>query len=299
MSLLTAPRGLFRVMKFIWKHPLNRRAPAAAVGRFVKWQLASRLLNQPTYLPFVNDTVLVVERGMTGASGNWYCGLHEYPEMTFLLRFLQKDDVFVDVGANVGSYTVLAAGVVGAKTIAFEPIPLSFRRLSRNVEANDIAELAELHCVGVSDKPGALHFTDDLDTVNHVSAAGESGSVVEVPVTTLDLALGDRRPSLMKMDIEGHEFAALQGATETLRRASLLAVILETNQSGARYGVPDSAVLELMRGFDFYPHRYDPEANQLELVDTGGLNTIFIRDLDGVMGRLRSSQQFTLCNGIV
>jgi len=43
-------------------------------------------------------------------------------DMGFLLHFLRKDDLFLDVGANIGSYTVLAGGAVGAKSISFEPV---------------------------------------------------------------------------------------------------------------------------------------------------------------------------------
>jgi hypothetical protein len=50
--------------------------------------------------------------GMTGATGNLYVGLHEFEEMAFLLHFLRPGDLFADVGANVGSYTILAAVAV-------------------------------------------------------------------------------------------------------------------------------------------------------------------------------------------
>lgn len=47
---------------------------------------------------------------MTGATGNWYCGLQEYEDMSFVLHALRPGDLFVDVGANIGSYSILAAG---------------------------------------------------------------------------------------------------------------------------------------------------------------------------------------------
>ncbi len=62
---------LLPLLSFIAKHPLNRDAPLQALSRFVRWQLASRLIDRPVALPFVNDTTLLVRRGMTGATGNW------------------------------------------------------------------------------------------------------------------------------------------------------------------------------------------------------------------------------------
>ena len=92
----------------------------------LRWQVGSRLLPLGSTLPYVGDTRLFVTRGMTGATGNWYCGLHEVDEMGFVLHALRPGDLFVDVGANIGSYTVLAAGAVGADAIAVEPVPTTF-----------------------------------------------------------------------------------------------------------------------------------------------------------------------------
>ncbi len=59
---------------------------------------------------------------MTGATGNIYAGLHEFDDMAFFLHLLRPEDMFADVGSNIGSYTILASGVVGAKSVAFEPV---------------------------------------------------------------------------------------------------------------------------------------------------------------------------------
>lgn len=57
---------------------------------------------------------------MTGATGNIYVGLHEFEDMAFLLHVLRRTDLFVDVGANIGSYTILAGGAAGAKLLLNE-----------------------------------------------------------------------------------------------------------------------------------------------------------------------------------
>jgi len=80
---------------------------------------------------------------MHGATGNIYVGLHEFEQMAFLLHCLRSEDIFIDVGANVGSYTVLASAAVGAKTIAFEPIESEYNGLMANIELNGIAHLVD------------------------------------------------------------------------------------------------------------------------------------------------------------
>ena len=76
---------IYKTIKGIINHPLNRANKLNAVFRFINWQLTSRFKENPIKLPFVNSTYLNVSRGMKGATGNIYSGLHEYEEMGFLL----------------------------------------------------------------------------------------------------------------------------------------------------------------------------------------------------------------------
>jgi hypothetical protein len=126
-----------RTLRIILGHPLSGRQPVRSVARYLAWQIGARIVS-PQTRAWSGGSRLMVERGMTGATGNIYCGLHEFADMGFLLHLLQADDLFLDIGANVGSYTVLASAVRGARTIAFEPDLTSCARLSRNVSANRI-----------------------------------------------------------------------------------------------------------------------------------------------------------------
>lgn len=100
---------MLNTLRFLIKHPLNRPNRLGALSRFMRWQFATRIMPYPQHVPFVNDTVLIMERGMSGATGNWYCGLHEVADMAFVLHALRAGDLFADVGANIGSFTVLAS----------------------------------------------------------------------------------------------------------------------------------------------------------------------------------------------
>src|SRR5947207_9346885 len=95
-----APLRLLRTLKFIWNHPISSGNRRAAIVRYARWQIGTRLLGAPVLMPFVESTQLLCERSMTGATGNLYCGLHEFGDMGFLLHFLRREDLFVDVGAN-------------------------------------------------------------------------------------------------------------------------------------------------------------------------------------------------------
>jgi hypothetical protein len=104
--------GVWKTLRFLVNHPLTRDERGQALLRFLRWQVGSRVLREPVAMPYVEDNRLLVESGMAGATGNVYAGLHEFEDMAFVLHALRSSSWFLDIGANVGSYTVLAGGGV-------------------------------------------------------------------------------------------------------------------------------------------------------------------------------------------
>ncbi|HEY1691512.1 MAG TPA: FkbM family methyltransferase [Polyangiaceae bacterium] len=244
-------------------------------------------------VPFVGSTVLFVDPGMTGATGSVYVGLHEFADMAFVLHYLREPDLFVDVGANVGVYTVLASGFCRAESVAVEPVPKTFQRLLANVRLNDLERRVQSLNIGLARDRGTLAFTGSLDTVNHVVSEGEGvgGSTLRVPVMTLDEVLEGRAPSAIKMDVEGFETEVLAGAVATLGRPELRALIVELNGSGARYGFDESSLRQHIESFGFEPYQYEPFARTLREWDPSeaGGNVLYLRDVREVTERLRTA----------
>jgi FkbM family methyltransferase len=260
-------------------HPLTRRNPAAGFLRLAKWQIESRL--QPIVeVPWVGGAKLLVSKGMTGATGNIYCGLHEFADMGFLLHLLRKGDLFVDVGANIGSYTVLASAVIGATTIAAEPDPVTMAALKRNIEVNGIGDRVTTIEAAIGKAPGFLRFTVGLDTINHV-ATDTDQETREVSVRTLDDVTNGTSPVFLKMDVEGFEDQVIAGATELLKNGSLLAVATETDSE---------PVIAALLGAGFARKHYDPFTRVLsdESVHQHS-NALFIREIEDVQARLNDA----------
>jgi FkbM family methyltransferase len=290
---------MWNLLKYIWNHPLNANGKLAAIWRMLRWQIAARLMPGLIALPYVYGTSLFATRGMTGATGNWYCGLHEVNEMAFVLHLLRPGEHFVDVGANVGSYTILAAGGAKARVTAVEPIPATFAHLHRNVVLNGMNNSVRCCQAGLSGQPGTLRFSSGLDCVNHVLTEGEDLPGVDVPVIRLDELVGQDVPILMKIDVEGHELEVLLGGASTLADKRLLAVIMETNGSGVRYGVSDDQLFQVMREHGFTPFGYDPFERRLVNLTDAADNTMFVRDRIVVETRTKSAPNFRLVNGVI
>jgi len=288
--------SLLDTLKFIVKHPLNRGSEADAVMRFAKWQIGSRLLPGPVVHEWIGGARFFVRHGETGLTGNLYAGLHEFADMAFVLHVLRDTDLFADIGANAGSYTLLACRAVGAAGVAFEPFPPTFQRLSDNVRLNRLEDRVRCLNMALGREPGTARFTSGLDTVNHILGAGEDDAgAVSVPVSTLDAALAGAAPAVMKIDVEGYELPVLEGGGATLRNEALLAVIMELNGSGERYGHDESRIAAMMRNLGFDACTYDPFERRL--VDLAGAasatgNTLFVRQRERVMQRLKSAPPF-------
>jgi FkbM family methyltransferase len=277
-------RNQIRFFKFILNHPLTRWHRLKTLKDWLFWQIGSRLVHGDVRVPFVNHTFLWVHPGMTGATLNIYVGLAEFEDMAFVAHFLRPDDVFCDVGANVGVYTIMASGVCGAASISIEPIQTTFEKLKQNVHLNYLDQLVRLIHAAVGQEKGSIIMTGDLDTVNHVVIGTKDSSelLCEVPVFTMDDLVSDSIPQLIKIDVEGFEANVIEGAKRTLSSERLMAVIMELNGSGERYGISDEHVHRLMLEHDFSTFRYDPFGRELidleNSTNSDGVNTLYIKN---------------------
>lgn len=284
---------LITLIQFVLAHPLNRGHRFGAMARLLRWQFLTRVSHDFSFVvPFTDQTVLRMGRGMTGATGNLYCGLHEFTEMAFVLHLLRSEDHFADIGANIGSYTVLASGHVGARSTAIEPIPGTFEALRINVALNGIQDIVQLHNLGVGSEDSTIRFSTGLGTTNHALAPGESKeNSVGVEVRKMDDIFSDDPPVCIKIDVEGYETPAIEGALKLLRSADVKAVLMECGE-GRRYGFDDAALHDRMIGLEFQPHSYEPFSRvltPLENTSCSSGNVLYLRDLKWVQGRLSSA----------
>ncbi|MGN6343328.1 MAG: FkbM family methyltransferase [Ginsengibacter sp.] len=287
------------IVRGINEHPLASRHKLRAYFNLLSWQIGCLLNNKEKKVRFTDKTLLIAKKGMAGATGNIYLGLHEFNDMAFLLHFLNKEDLFIDVGANVGAYTVLAAGHVGANVIAIEPIPATFLSLQKNIQANNLLDKVIALKAGAGVNAGFLRFTSNLDTVNHVASQCRGDinpNTIEVRMVTIDSILEDKKkPSLIKIDVEGFETEVLNGMQNTLENYELKAVIIELNGSGNRYGYDEKRIHQKFLSLGFNAYQYDPFERQLTLVaDFGKYNTIYLRDPDFINKRISVAEKVTV-----
>lgn len=248
----------------------------------------------PLTVPFVDHSHLVIERGMTGATGNYYAGIHEFESMALALHFLRAGDLFVDVGANIGRYSVLAAAVRGANCLCFEPDSDARAKLVRNLSANRIDELCEVRSEAVAESVGNALCSTDWGAKNRIVDESYNGDMAEVITTTLDNALHGRSPAMCKIDVEGLEPRVLAGARRMLRCETLQLMLLEVDHAETE---------QLMMSEGFERVRYEPFSRSFTPDDgvpppsfVVPRNQIWARNLPAVSERCRLSPAFSVKN---
>jgi len=143
-------RNLLAILSFIWNHPLNRGYKQLSIITFFRWQFGQILLNNKKIIvPWLGGRKILVGKGEARLTGNIYAGLMEFPGMAFLVHCLRESHLLLDVGANVGAYTVLSSKVVGAESIAFEPIAETVERLKDQLAINRIVDMVDVRNAGV------------------------------------------------------------------------------------------------------------------------------------------------------
>ena len=186
-------------------------------------------------------------------------------------NLLKVGDVVLDVGSNIGFYSVLSAKLVGptGKVLAFEPSRSIRERLNFNLELNQLNNV-EVVPQGAWHEPGqaVLNLVDGNRGSSSLGEISNSSSSESVELSRLDEAVPEElieRIRLLKIDVEGSEWAALQGASGLLDRASNIAVICEVCPE--RLATLSGSVEELVdfmasRGFSarVIPNDYSVEA---------------------------------------
>ena len=181
-------------------------------------------------------------------------GIWEPYETSLLLSLLQPGDVFVDVGANIGYFSILAATVVGEQgtVYAFEPDPENYRLIEANVALNNLQGRIHPVQAGLSSAAGdgQLFLSDDNLGDHQIYPTGESRATVPVALVNGDEYLAGRlqRLELLKVDTQGSEYEVMLGLLPLLQRLAVPPrIIIELTPLSLRQaGASGRALIELL-----------------------------------------------------
>jgi len=214
----------------------------------------------------------------------WADPLDRLSDEVLLAAYLRPGDVYVDVGANVGTHTLAAARCVGpnGRVYSFEPHPSIYKCLVANIALNK-AQWVRAFNVACADLDGVLGFTDvGADDENEVAL---SGPQIMVPARCLDSALppDEGTVAMLKIDAEGFELRVLAGAKRVLNSTDC--VFYESCDAHfARYGYTSRDVIAFLDGSGFGVYSYSAKSREVapiarDYISRDLANLLAIRDL--------------------
>ena len=259
------------VLKFVWDHPANEGARVRALLRAARFQASGRLFGRRTLARLGERSSIWADLHRTGASKVVYANPPDYPEMLVWQQSLRPGDLFVDVGANIGSYAIWAADL-GAEVIALEPAEDTYSLLRENLALNGYPVRAIQAAAGAA--CGTVGFTSGQDTVNRMDPEG----VAETTMVTIDSVIGDRTVAGMKVDVEGFEIEVLRGCERALSEHRIELIQLEWNMTSlSAVGTDRVPVADQLAMHGYALYRPDSDGVLVPIRDPGFGADVFAR----------------------
>lgn len=289
---------LRRAYKRFGKHPITQGNQLYSFLRYYVWFNISVLFTKEIEYKWLGNLKLKIRKGDAGLVGNYYYGLLEFEESLLLLHYTRKTDIFLDVGANLGHYSLLLSGLKKCKSIAIEPVPNTFERLRGQIRNNRLEEFITALNKGVSNEKGELHFSTDKGTMNKIVSENYVKKQL-VAVDCIDSICENEPINILKIDAEGYEKFILEGAHKVLRSENLDILLLEINNSGKHYNISDEVIYNKVIGYGFVPCVYDinnRDIKELEGINRHSFNTIFIKNKERVISRIKSDESIEIRN---
>lgn len=198
---------------------------AKGIAKHLQWQ-ARKLLNLFPFEQQISESRIIAHHKRCGVSALINCrGMYDYNNMNLLKLLLQPGGTFFDIGANIGSYTLVASEQKAAMVFAFEPHPATFRLLKENVALAGRNNVVTCNAA-VGSREEHILFTDEFgSSLNHrVNSYDANKKLIEVECLRIDSFCQTRGvlPRIVKIDVEGFEYDVLSGFGESLLAVDVL-----------------------------------------------------------------------------
>jgi len=248
--------AFFTKLQWLIHNPAFQKTPLRVAWRILIWE-GARLFKWE--IPFVFDGTFNVrlQPGEGVSRLTFYFGNSEPDLFAFYDSFLKKGMVAVDVGANIGLHTLFMAKRVapGGRVLAFEPSPQNFSRLKEHVE-NNCSDNVRIFPLAVGDRreTGFFHENFDDSSRSHFSNKGGGLAIEIVRLDDICRSEGVRQIDFLKLDVEGFEMRALEGAEALFSTGSCSVLQIELDPNSlARQGSQESKVTSWLidRGYRF------------------------------------------------
>jgi FkbM family methyltransferase len=231
---MNAIQSIFKLVN----HPENTGKIFQTIGRVCWWKCNQLFFHMPVIATLLDKTKIICDPNSSYGSYVIYARYPEPVEMSFFEKYLQPQDVVVDVGANIGAWSLIAATKANkGKIYAFEPTKV-VETLQQNSVLNNFTNI-EIFTEVVSDKNGFEYFSEPSELeISHISTKKKGSK--KLKAVTLDTVFSSRKRNhvidILKVDVEGAELKIFNGAKKLFNTQRLQLVLFEFGKKSAQYG---------------------------------------------------------------
>jgi FkbM family methyltransferase len=267
-------------IKEAWNHKGNRGKRLFSLIAGYCWFFRSKITNRPKDIVVFGNMKFRCYPGSAHAQSIFFNGtaFDNWDSMHFINNVLNVNDRFIDIGANIGLFTLLADSKIGpgGYIIAIEPISNNISRLKENINLNNLNNVNVLQ-VGVSDKIGEFYFTD-ADVSSHMTEIFEE-KTEKIKCIRLDDILESESEEFIvtKIDVEGMELLVFKGAEKCFEKELLPIIIFEVNGLHERYGIRAEEIYNYLKQKNYVLGYYNHDKKNLHLDDLLHGDTIAIK----------------------
>jgi len=249
-----------------------RRIRDLATPRYMQWLLIQRFCSGATLTVQLDRDITIQYLPTGNVSRDLYLGQIEDDVVEFLKWYLRPGMVAMDIGANIGIYSLLIAKYVGASgsVHAFEPTPRTFEQLCANYELNGFT-CVQLNQLAVADKSGTstfyLYNQCGMNSMRRQDWVGKPLEQIVVETISLDeyvLAKNLQRVDLLKIDVEGAELTVFKGARSLLCSLNPPVVVCEfADKTTRNFGYQTASLRDYLESLGYQLFRWNSESGRL------------------------------------
>ncbi len=276
---------LARLFKFLFRFPLIRKR---YFGFYTKiFKPLSLFKGQTSICRYDIDLKIKVNLDDWIQQHIYFFGIWDEPGTEFLKNNLKKDDIFIDIGANIGSYSLIASNLVGenGKVYAFEPVAGVFDSLLFNIKLNHLNNIVVIK-KAILDTTGTINLfiskAENLGMSGIFHHDNENGKIETVETISLDEYISDsgiERIDMIKIDIEGAELFALKGMKRTIDKFKPVILMEISEEILHKNQLKSSEIIDFMKENSYSQKRLTEKGIPVEISDDNSnsyTNNIFI-----------------------
>jgi len=255
-----------KIKKLIWllslinQNPITKKNKILTISKIIITFLILTL-RRKMKVNWINNIKFYINGSRDFSSiFNYFFILFDYEEMKFISKLNSNNIIFLDIGANVGIYSMLASVLNFKKIFAFEPNTFVFGNLCKNIKLNYLRVTLENKAVG--SKLTKVNISKNLNDQNFVTNTKKLDiEIQEVECITIDSLNFFDENLFIKIDVEGYEYEVLKGLTNTFFKNKNIIILIELNKNHSN----TKNIINFLKNNNFVNFGYKVMENQIYL----------------------------------